>query len=156
MLHVWNSLSASTLSHRSNYTHKHALTSNSVCFNVQICTICIGGIIVEPPSCGSSNQGSLVGVGRDTAYIDSNVDAIQVCCRVQGPPDSTVTWFLNNAPIDKRARGYTFLDEGFHYTGPMNEGCVTYTCQANISMHLPLVEESARICFGSKFLYSKI
>jgi hypothetical protein len=109
----------------------------------------IGGIIVEPPACGSSDKGELIGVGRDTAYIDASTVAIQVCCRVQGPSETTVTWLLDEAPIEKGSRDYTFTENRLRYTGRLTLGCFTYTCQANLSAILPLARESARICVGT-------
>ena len=90
-------------------------------------------------------------MGRGTAYIESSVGTVQICCRVQGPEETIVSWFLNGTPINIGASGYRFLEDGIQYTGAKTEGCVTYTCQANLSVSSSLVQESAKICYGSKY-----
>lgn len=114
--------------------------------------ICLtGGIIIETPTCGSAAEGTRVGVGQATAYIDSSTNTIQVCCRVQGPEDTIVLWFLDDNPISNGITGYTILENGIKYNGPLPEGCVTYTCMANFSISAPNVQQSAKVCFGCKF-----
>ena len=112
--------------------------------------ICSGGIIIEPPTCSSPDKGALVGVGMGTYFLDRNTEAIQVCCRVQGPEGTTVEWFLDGESINKRTSGYMFSDGNMRYSGPLTLGCITYTCQANFSLSLPLASESSKVCIGSE------
>ena len=115
--------------------------------------IYVGGIIVEPPTCSSADKGALVGVGRGTYFIDSSTVGVQICCRVQGPEGTTVEWLLDGDPVHKGASGYMFSDDNLHYSGPLTLGCVTYTCQANFSLSLPLASESAKVCIGGEWKY---
>ena len=109
----------------------------------------IGGIIIEPPSCASADKGALVGIGQDTAYLDSSILALQICCRVPGPP-AIVTWFVDGVPIGKDAGGYEFEAGYLRYSGLLTLGCATYTCQANFSSSMLLAVESTEVCIGGK------
>ena len=109
----------------------------------------LGGIIIEPPSCASADKGALVGIGQDTAYLDSSISALQICCRVQGPP-AIVTWFVDGTPISKETGGCEFEAGYMRYSGPLTLGCVTYTCQANFSSSMLLAVESSEVCIGSE------
>ena len=109
----------------------------------------LGGIIIEPPSCASPDKGALVGIGQDTAYLDSSISALQVCCRVQGPP-AVVTWLVDGTHISKETGGYEFEAGFIRYSGSLTLGCVTYTCQANFSSPMLLAVESSEICVGSE------
>lgn len=110
----------------------------------------LGGIIVEPPACSSADKGVLVGIGLDTAYIDTSASAVQVCCKVVGPTGTIVEWFVDGEPISRGSSDYAVKDGLIRYSGPMTEGCLTFTCQANLSSTMLQARESSKVCFGSK------
>lgn len=115
-----------------------------------------GGIIVEPPTCGSTDKGALIGIGQETAYLDNSTEALQVCCRVQGPPGTTVSWFHDGAPISEGMRDYEIGNAYLRYSGSLLPGCVTFICQANFTSIIPVVFESTEVCIGSELCYSSI
>lgn len=92
----------------------------------------------------------MAGVGQDTVYLNASTEALQVCCRVQGPPETTVTWFLDGVLITDGMRDYEFGEDYIRYSGPMKIGCMTFTCQANFTEDIPVVFESSEICIGSE------
>ena len=92
----------------------------------------------------------MVGIGQGTAYLDSSTAAVQVCCTVQGPPGTVVSWLQDRTVIKTGMKGYEFGEGYMLYSGPMDPGCVTFTCQANFTLDLPVATESSKICFGSE------
>ena len=111
-----------------------------------------GGIIVEPPSCDAPESGALIGVGQGTTYLDSNTEAYQICCRVQGPPGYRVTWLLNGNRISSGQRGYEFGEDFMRYSGPLNRGCITYTCEVEFPLGLSKRSEVSELCIGGQSL----
>lgn len=110
---------------------------------------CVGGIIIEPPACGSPELGALIGIGQETTYLDTGTRSLQICCRVKGPPNYIVTWLLNGNPIGRQS-GYEFGDDYMRYTGPLTQGCVNYTCRVNFREQERVLAETSEICIGSE------
>ena len=105
---------------------------------------------MELPSCGPtvSSRMALAGVGLDTKYVDSSTTALQICCNVEGPANSTtITWLQGNNTI-KSGRKYEIGDGYMRHTGPFRDGCITYTCRASFESHT--IQESSEVCIGSK------
>ena len=115
---------------------------------IYVC-ICIGGIIVEPPTCGSNETGAVFGIGQETAYLDSDTESFQICCRVQGPPGYTVSWLRDDSLITNRHSGYELGDDHLRYVGILRHGCVKYTCRVDFST--TTTEETTQICIGGKY-----
>lgn len=110
----------------------------------------VGGIIVEPPTCGSPETEALIGIGRGPTYLNTSTQSLQICCRVQGP-SYTITWLRNGNPIDSRQSGYQFGDDYMRYTGSLSTGCVKYTCQVQFHHdEQKVLSESSDICIGSE------
>lgn len=87
-------------------------------------------------------------MGQDTVYLNTSTEALQVCCRVQGPPETKVSWLLNGVLITRGMNDYEFGKDYIHYSGSLKTGCMTFTCQANFSADIPVVSESSEICIG--------
>lgn len=115
----------------------------------------VAGIIVEPPTCGPSEASEdtvLIGVGLGSSYVDNSTVALQICCNVEGPPDSTtVTWLQDGTLIQNGTRNYEFGEGYMRYTGAFTPGCITFTCKATFASHI--VTESSEVCIGSELQY---
>ena len=105
---------------------------------------------MEPPTCRSPEEGALIGIGQGTAFLDSNIEAFQICCRVQSPPGYRVTWLLNGNRISSGENGYTFGEGFLYYSGPMERSCTTYTCEVEFPLGLPKRSETSEVCIGGE------